>query len=31
MGQALLKAKVGETIRVDAPRGVKQFTIVEIV
>jgi transcription elongation factor GreA len=31
MGAALLKARVGETIRVDAPRGVKRFTIVEIV
>lgn len=30
MGQALLKSHVGETIRVDAPRGVKQFEIVEI-
>jgi transcription elongation factor GreA len=31
MGEALLKAKVGDTIRVNAPRGVKKFTIVEIV
>lgn len=30
MGQALLKSRVGETIRVDAPRGVKQFEIVEL-
>lgn len=30
MGEALLKAKVGSTIRVNAPRGVKQFEIVEI-
>jgi transcription elongation factor GreA len=30
MGESLLKAKVGETIRVNAPRGVKRFTIVEI-
>lgn len=30
MGQALLKARVGETIRVDAPRGVKYFTVVEL-
>ncbi len=31
MGEALLKARVGETIRVNAPRGVKRFQIVEIV
>lgn len=31
MGEALLKAKVGEQVRVNAPRGVKVFTIVEIV
>lgn len=30
MGQALLKSRVGEVVRVDAPRGVKQFEIVEI-
>lgn len=30
MGQAMLKSRVGETIRVDAPRGVKQFEILEI-
>lgn len=30
MGEALLKAKVGDTVRVNAPRGVKKFTIVEI-
>lgn len=30
MGEALLKARVGETISVRAPRGVKQFVIVEI-
>lgn len=30
MGQALLKSRVGETIRVDAPRGVKQFEIMEL-
>ncbi|MBL9002178.1 MAG: transcription elongation factor GreA [Phycisphaerae bacterium] len=30
MGEALLKAKVGSVIRVSAPRGVKQFEIVEI-
>ncbi|MBL9031544.1 MAG: transcription elongation factor GreA [Phycisphaerae bacterium] len=31
MGEALLKARVGEVIRVNAPRGVKRFEIVEIV
>ncbi|MBO6512738.1 MAG: transcription elongation factor GreA [Phycisphaerales bacterium] len=31
MGEALMKARVGETIRVNAPRGVKRFKIVEIV
>lgn len=31
MGQAMLKARVGDTVRVDAPRGVKRFEIVEIV
>ncbi len=30
MGEALLKARVGETIRFNAPRGVKRFEIVEI-
>lgn len=30
MGQAMLKARVGEVIRVDAPRGVKQFEIQEL-
>jgi transcription elongation factor GreA len=30
MGEALMKASVGETISVRAPRGVKKFTIVEI-
>lgn len=30
MGEALFKAKVGATIRVNAPRGVKQFEVVEI-
>lgn len=30
MGEALLKAKVGETVRVNAPRGVKRFTVVAI-
>lgn len=30
MGQALLKSRVGEVIRVDAPKGVKQFEIAEI-
>lgn len=31
MGEALLKARVGDTIRVSAPRGVKRFQILEIV
>lgn len=31
MGVALMKARVGETIRVDLPRGAKRFTIVAIV
>jgi len=31
MGEAMLKARVGDTIRVTAPRGVKKFKIVEIV
>lgn len=31
MGEALMKARVGETVRVDLPRGTKRFTILEIV
>jgi len=31
MGESLLKARVGEVIKVDLPRGVKRFEIVEIV
>ena len=31
MGEALMKSRVGETIRVNAPRGVKRFQIVELV
>lgn len=31
MGESLMKARVGETIRVDAPRKVMRFEIVEIV
>ncbi len=31
MGEALMKARVGETIRVNAPRGVKRFEILEII
>jgi len=31
MGQALMKARVGETVRVNAPRGVKRFKIIEII
>jgi transcription elongation factor GreA len=30
MGEALMKSRVGDTIRVNAPRGVKQFLIVEV-
>ncbi|UYV14198.1 MAG: GreA/GreB family elongation factor [Phycisphaera sp.] len=30
MGSALMKSRVGEVVRVDAPRGVKRFEIVEI-
>lgn len=30
MGEALLKARIGDVIRVNAPRGVKQFEIREI-
>ena len=31
MGEALLRARVGEVVRVDLPRGEKRFEIVEIV
>jgi transcription elongation factor GreA len=31
MGESLMKSRVGETIRVDLPRGEKRFEIVEIV
>ena len=31
MGMSLMKARVGEVVRVDLPRGEKHFTIVEIV
>jgi len=31
MGEALMKARVGETVRVDLPKGTKRYTIVEIV
>lgn len=31
MGEALMKARVGETVRVDLPKGTKRFTILEIV
>jgi transcription elongation factor GreA len=31
MGVALMKARVGESIRVDLPRGAKRFTILQIV
>lgn len=30
MGEALLKAKIGDVVRVNAPRGVKRFEVVEI-
>jgi transcription elongation factor GreA len=30
MGEALMRARKGETVRVNAPRGVKKFEIVEI-
>lgn len=31
MGAALLKARVGETVKVDLPRGTKRFEVVELV
>lgn len=31
MGMALLKARIGEVVRVDLPRGTKRFEILEIV
>lgn len=31
MGEALMKSRIGETISVRAPRGVKEFLIVELV
>lgn len=31
MGEALMKARIGEVVRVDLPRGEKRFEIVEIV
>jgi transcription elongation factor GreA len=31
MGAALMKARVGEVVRVDLPRGIKRFEILEIV
>ncbi len=31
MGEALMKSRVGETVKVDLPRGVKRFEVVEIV
>ncbi|MCK4871456.1 MAG: transcription elongation factor GreA [Phycisphaerales bacterium] len=30
MGEALMKARVGETIRVDTPKGAKRFEILEL-
>ena len=31
MGQALMRARIGETVRVDLPHGEKRFEIIEIV
>lgn len=31
MGEALMKARIGQTVRVDLPRGIKRFEIIEIV
>jgi transcription elongation factor GreA len=31
MGESLMKSRVGETVRVDLPRGAKRFEIMEIV
>lgn len=31
MGEALMKARVGEVVKVELPRGVKRFEVVEIV
>lgn len=31
MGEALMKARVGETVKVDLPRGTKRFEILQIV
>ncbi len=31
MGTALMKARVGEVVKVDVPRGVKRFEVVELV
>jgi transcription elongation GreA/GreB family factor len=31
MGEALMKAHVGDTVKVKAPRGVNEFKILEIV
>jgi transcription elongation factor GreA len=30
MGESLMKARVGDTVRVDTPRGVKRFEVIEI-
>lgn len=30
MGEALMKSRVGDVVRVDAPRGVKRFEVLEI-
>ncbi|MEM7622155.1 MAG: transcription elongation factor GreA [Planctomycetota bacterium] len=31
MGEALIKARIGETVRVKAPRGVKSFEVIELI
>ena len=31
MGEALMKARVGEVVKVDLPRGTKRFEILEII
>jgi transcription elongation factor GreA len=31
MGEALMKARIGQIVRVDLPRGIKRFEIIEIV
>ncbi|MBI1368261.1 MAG: transcription elongation factor GreA [Planctomycetes bacterium] len=31
MGEALMKARVGEVVKVDLPRGIKRFEIIELI